>query len=283
MSFSKLFKKQDSSFFDRLEKADRGFKTESGKTSKCLEWTGTTFQNGYGRLGMPVETKQETIHRAHRYAYYLANGKIKKSLSVLHKCDNRLCCHPKHIYLGDHRQNMRDMTDRDRQARGSKSGKAIFLEEDVAYIRFFYTVGFTYSALAEMMSSSKSTMSNLIATEQWSHVAPLSPSEKKLIKYIKSRKKQKRALIAPVLRNAGTTASVKQCDVYSIRKMVEVFGQEGFAKMIGSTRKKIRSVLENDDSTIVEINPSSGDMRVFTESKGNLSPQKIVELIKTFA
>lgn len=49
--------------------------------------------------------------------------------------------------------------------------------------------------------------------------------------------------------------------------------------MIGSTRKKMRVVLENPDDTVVEINPGTGDMKVFTETKGNLSPQRIVELI----
>ena len=280
MNITALFKKQDRQFFDRLKKVNRGYTTDSGKVSKCLEWQGAVFQNGYGRLGSPVETKNELIHRTHRYAYFLANGKISKSLSVLHKCDNRLCCNPRHLYLGDHRQNMRDMTDRDRQAYGSRSGKAVFLEEDVAFIRFFYEAGFTYTSLAEMVGSSKSTVSNLITTDQWNHVVPIVPSEKRLIKYIKDRAKQKRPLIAPVLRNAGSTATIKQCDVYSIRQMAGVFGQEGFAKMIGSSRKKIRVVLENPDDTIVEINPTTGDMKVFTETKGNLSPQRIVELIK---
>lgn len=276
---SKLFKKQDSSFFARLKKVDSGYKTEDGKRSKCLEWEGAVFSNGYGRLGMPVETKSELIHRAHRYAYYLAHCKIKKSESILHKCDNRLCCNPRHLYAGDHRQNMRDMTDRERQAKGSRSGKAVFLEEDVAFIRFFYASGFTYSALAEMVSSSKSTISNLIASGQWSHVKDIIPSEKRLIRYIKSRIKQKRPLLSPTLRNAGSTASVKQCSVLALRELTNVFGQEGFAKMIGSTRKKMRVVLENPDDTVVEINPGTGDMKVFTETKGNLSPQRIVELI----
>ena len=280
MTITTLFKKQDKTFFSRLKKVDKGHTTDSGKVSKCLEWQGAVFQNGYGRLGSPVETKHELIHRTHRYAFYLATGKIVKALAVLHKCDNPLCCHPRHLYQGDHRQNMRDMTDRGRQAVGSKSGKAVFDETDVAFIRFFYSVGFTYTTIAEMVGSTKSTISNIVTRMQWNHVGDITPSEKRIVKYIKSRAKRGRALIAPVLRNAGSTSTVKQCDVYAIRKMVDVFGQEGFAKMIGSTRKKLRAVLENDDSTIVEIVPGTGDMKVFTESKGDLSPQRIVELIK---
>lgn len=279
MSIARLFKQHDEKFFENLKKVDRGFVSDTGKSSKCLEWQGAVFSNGYGRLGMPATTKHEKIHRTHRYSYFLANGKIAKALSVLHKCDNRLCCNPKHLYQGDHRENMRDMISRGRQAVGSRSGKAVFNEDDVAFIRFFYSIGFTYTSIAEMVGSTKSTISNIISRLQWDHVEDILPSEKRVIKYIKSRKKKSKPLIAPLIRNSGSTSAVKQCRLGSIREMVNVFGQERFASMTGTTRKKIRCLLENDDNSIVEVNPTTGDMKVFTESKGDLSPQRIVELI----
>lgn len=287
---SKMFVKQDGNLFDilskdrafisKLKKVDAGYKNENGSVSKCWEWQGACFQNGYGRLGTPVETKGESIHRTHRYAFYLANGKIKKSLSILHKCDNRICCNPKHLYQGDHRQNMRDMTARGKQALGSKSGKSVFIEDDITFIRAFYKAGFTYSALAEMYVSAKSTISNIVTYQVWNHVGDSDPSEKRIIKYIKSRKKRGCPLISPTMRD-GTTSITKQCRVGSLRDITAVFGQEGFAKMIGSSRKKLRVVLEYDDATIVEIIPGTGDMKVFTESKGDMSPQRIVELIQS--
>lgn len=277
--FAKAFKRQDANFFSKLEKVDTGYKNESGKTSKCWEWRGATFSNGYGRLGTPVETKNELIQRTHRYAFYLANGKIKKGLSVLHKCDNRICCNPKHLYQGDHRQNMRDMTARGKQALGSKSGKSVFIEDDITFIRAFYKAGFTYAALMEMYDSAKSTLHNIVTYQVWNHVGDSDPSEKRILKYIKSRKKRGCPLVAPVLRNAGSSSSIKHCSVRSLREVIGVFGQEKFAQMIKSSRKKIRVILESSDNTMVEINPSTGDMKVFTESKGDISPQRIVELI----
>ena len=289
---SKMFVKQDGNLFDilskdrafisKLKKVDAGYKNEKGSVSKCWEWQGAYFQNGYGRLGTPVDTKGESIHRTHRYAYYLANGKIKKSRSILHKCDNRICCNPKHLYQGDHRQNMRDMTARSRQARGETSGRAVFIEEDISAIRFFYKVGFTLSNLMVMYDSAKSTMGNIINRRVWTHVSDKKISEKGMILYIKSRKKRKCALIAPVLKKVHTsTLGVKRCDVHSIRMMVGVFGQEGFAKMIGSSRKKIRVILESPDDTELLIDPSTGDINLYVKPKGDVTLHHIVELIQS--
>lgn len=64
----------------------------------CWNWKSYN-NNGYGKIG---------IVRAHRFAYYTKNGSISEGLLVCHKCDNRLCCNPKHLHLGTHIDNMRD-------------------------------------------------------------------------------------------------------------------------------------------------------------------------------
>jgi hypothetical protein len=58
---------------------------------------------------------QGKIIRAHRLAYQLTHGWISKDVHVLHRCDNRSCCNPKHLFTGDQATNNIDMTKKGRQ------------------------------------------------------------------------------------------------------------------------------------------------------------------------
>ena len=75
--------------------------------SGCWQWTGA-MRNGYGYFGANLEGRQQMV-LAHRIVYILAYGSIDDDLYTCHSCDNKSCVHPVHLYLADHRSNMRDM------------------------------------------------------------------------------------------------------------------------------------------------------------------------------
>lgn len=86
-------------------------KVEVRRPSECWPWTSRT-ENGYGRVWS--EGKQ---WRAHQLAYRLAHGDPKGI--VCHKCANRLCCNPAHLYDGTPLSNTQD-----RRAMGVSTSRA---------------------------------------------------------------------------------------------------------------------------------------------------------------
>lgn len=97
------------------EKVDK--QTESG----CWEWRSAIRGNGYGAFFTHLIDEGRKCHGAHRYSWVMANGPIPDGLWVLHKCDNRICVNPDHLFLGDRVDNMRDAAKKQRVCTIGKS------------------------------------------------------------------------------------------------------------------------------------------------------------------
>jgi len=76
------------------------------KTETCWLWVAALNNKGYGKF---LSLAHGPGTYAHRFSWMLHYGPIPQGLCVLHKCDVPRCIRPDHLFLGTHKDNMRDM------------------------------------------------------------------------------------------------------------------------------------------------------------------------------
>lgn len=130
-------------------------------TDSCWLWTGGLNRSGYGKFSMISLNKK--IMTAHRASYVLFIGQIDDGKLICHACDNKLCVNWKHLWQGSHKENMRDMSEKERQS-------AKLTKEEVITIREMFKKGFPQKKLCEIFSISSGNMSHIVNRKTWNHI-----------------------------------------------------------------------------------------------------------------
>lgn len=77
----------------------------------CWIWQGNRNSHGYGQTAYRGKTK--ILHR--RFYQVIHGVKLARWVYVCHRCDERLCINPDHLWLGTPKQNSEDMIAKKRQ------------------------------------------------------------------------------------------------------------------------------------------------------------------------
>lgn len=78
--------------------------TKRDPLSGCHIWQKPPNTVGYGQLRIKYKN-----YTAHRLAWIARHGPIAPGLFVCHRCDERLCINPDHLFLASHDENMADL------------------------------------------------------------------------------------------------------------------------------------------------------------------------------
>ncbi len=128
-----------------------------GDSSECWEWSGKLFPNGYGVASGP----NGAGFLAHRLSFFMVNGVDAGEYMVCHRCDNRKCVNPAHLFLGTAKDNVLDCMRKGRFGRVCSYEKADL-------VRHLYSTGrYSQKQLGEIIGASQQTISLVVRNEKW--------------------------------------------------------------------------------------------------------------------
>lgn len=144
--------------WDRCKIDDRG--------AGCWNWTGKCSSSGYGTFKRGHKTY--VVHRATWAAFF---GAIPKGMIICHRCDNRKCFNPSHLFLGTHADNMADMRakgrDKSPRAPGASNPGAKLTATQVAEIKLAVAAGENRASIAVRYGVTRDHVGRLINGRYW--------------------------------------------------------------------------------------------------------------------
>lgn len=134
----------------------------------CWDWKGCCPANpGYGqfRHGMRLE-------RSHRASWIIHFGPIPKGMFVCHKCDNKRCSNPEHLFLATCKENNLDAIQKGIHStmgkKGSENHRAKLTESKVEEIRnILKNKKNTQNKIAKQFGVTQTTISAINLNRLW--------------------------------------------------------------------------------------------------------------------
>ena len=132
----------------RVAMSDRG----------CWVFLGAVLTTGYAVIAYD----SRRTCRASRVAYTIAYRTIPPGMHIGHRCDNRACVNPEHLFAGTHTDNMQDMLAKGRSAAGMRNAKTRHPQTVIDRVRALVAGGSSQAEAARMTGLTKGYVSKLI-------------------------------------------------------------------------------------------------------------------------
>jgi hypothetical protein len=144
----------------------------------CWLWGGSIAPIGYGS----ARARGVTIN-AHRAAFLLAHGSLAPGIETAHRCDQRACVNPDHLFPATHKENLVDCSRKGRMNkptgekhwRHGQTGNTKFAEEQVLEMRARARLGESAASLARRFDCQRVTVRLVVRGVRWGHVAGAIP------------------------------------------------------------------------------------------------------------
>ena len=145
--------------------------TVGEKEDDCWSWNASVNDHGYGRIRIHNEE-----YVASRLSYAVHAGRDPAHLDVCHSCNNPSCTNPRHLFLGNHLENMQhaSLTGRwDGKGKGvsrnvgEKNPRAKLTDIQVAEILRLYAEGAaSQKSIAERFGVTQGYVSGLVCNSR---------------------------------------------------------------------------------------------------------------------
>ncbi len=138
-------------------------KVKIGAPDACWPWQGAIMHDGYGNIKW-----SDGFRKAHRVAYELRYGPIPDGMMVCHRCDNRACVNPAHLFLGTNSDNLQDMGRKHRSKWDAHPEMTKITRKQAREIRQAYATGSkTIESIEAEYGLSKSHVYAILGNQKW--------------------------------------------------------------------------------------------------------------------
>lgn len=142
-----------------------------GSQDECWIWSGPLNGSGYAFLFVRFAGRKWTQWLAHRLSFAIANGSVPEGAQVNHKCDNKLCVSPSHLWLGSQKDNMMDALSKNHRAFGSLNGNSKLNDEKVRAMRSIYAKGgITLKQVGAQFGITAASACSIVNRQTWRRV-----------------------------------------------------------------------------------------------------------------
>lgn len=138
-------------------------KVDKARDNGCWVWKGATNGGAMRYNGKP--------YTAVRLSWIIHKKEFPpKGMLVLHRCKNKKCVNPNHLFLGTVSESIANNKERGLNARGAKVHRTVLTDQKVKQIKDLLRKGVEVKEVASRFNVTYSTVYSIYTRRTWKHI-----------------------------------------------------------------------------------------------------------------